>query len=155
MYVDLNDFLPDPCRIVASSEQEIIVTESGHPTDNDLAVFHVCKPTTKQFQVLPNPESKYYTFKAAIVIIGVKPLHYKIFRLSFSPTWFGAEEILYQILGLMLISYMSFDVIYVAWNQVKLFDFLQSSTYIDNGLHHQHLLDKLAQFLSAHGLFSM
>ncbi|KAI3788821.1 hypothetical protein L2E82_01599 [Cichorium intybus] len=89
MYVDLNDFLPDPCRIVASSEQGIIVTESGHPTDNDLAVFHVCKPTTKQFQVLPNPESKYYTFKAAIVIIGVKPLHYKIFRLSFSPTWIG------------------------------------------------------------------
>ncbi|KAI3740114.1 hypothetical protein L2E82_30533 [Cichorium intybus] len=49
----------------------LIVFESGHPTNNDLTAFHVCKPTTNQFQALPDPESNYSTCKAAIVIIGV------------------------------------------------------------------------------------
>ncbi|KAI3780585.1 hypothetical protein L2E82_10569 [Cichorium intybus] len=51
MHVYVNEFLPDPSRIVVCSEQGIIVIQSGHPADTDLPVFHVCKPTTNQLQV--------------------------------------------------------------------------------------------------------
>ncbi|KAI3753342.1 hypothetical protein L2E82_25393 [Cichorium intybus] len=70
--IDIAEFLLDPCRIVATSEHGIIITESAHQKNNDLIVYHVCKPTTRQFQIIPNPKSKYDMFKAAIVIIGAK-----------------------------------------------------------------------------------
>ncbi|KAI3780515.1 hypothetical protein L2E82_10496 [Cichorium intybus] len=75
-------------------EQRLIVFESSHPTNNDLTAFHVCKPTTNQFQALPDPEFDYSTCKAAIVIIGVEPLRYKIFRVSYVSTW---ELVLVQL----------------------------------------------------------
>ncbi|KAI3724139.1 hypothetical protein L2E82_35906 [Cichorium intybus] len=87
MSLELNDILPYPCTIVATSEQGLIVFESSHPTNYELTSFHVCKPTTNQFQALPDPGSDYSTCKAAIVIIGVDPLHYKIFRMSYISTW--------------------------------------------------------------------
>lgn len=66
--------------------------ESSHPTNNDLTAFHVCKPTTNQFQALPDPEFDYSTCKAAIVIIGVEPLRYKIFRVSYVSTWSPEDD---------------------------------------------------------------
>ncbi|KAI3700351.1 hypothetical protein L2E82_44977 [Cichorium intybus] len=70
MSLELNDILPYPCTIVATSEQGLIVFESSHPTNYELTSFHVCKPTTNQFQALPDPGSgsDYSTSKAAIVI---------------------------------------------------------------------------------------
>ncbi|KAI3751813.1 hypothetical protein L2E82_22904 [Cichorium intybus] len=72
MSLELNDILPYPCTIVATSEQGLIVFESSHPTNYELTSFHVCKPTTNQFQALPDPGSDYSTSKASIVIIGLK-----------------------------------------------------------------------------------
>ncbi|GJT80652.1 4-alpha-glucanotransferase DPE2 [Tanacetum coccineum] len=76
-------FLPEDARILATSEQGIIVFESPHPQIYYKVVYHVCKPATRQVWSLPNPKTSYLTTKVAIVILGLQPsLHYKILRLS-------------------------------------------------------------------------
>ena len=77
-------FLPRDARILATSEQGIIVFESPHPQKHSHNLrYHVCKPTTRQVSSLPNPKTNYLTIKVAIVILGSQPsLHYKILRLS-------------------------------------------------------------------------
>ncbi|GJV72542.1 hypothetical protein Tco_1492537 [Tanacetum coccineum] len=76
-------FLPDDARILATSEQGIIVFESPHPQIYYKVVYHVCKPSTKQVWSLPNLKTSYLTTKVAIVILGSQSsLHYKILRLS-------------------------------------------------------------------------
>lgn len=68
-------FIPNNARIVASSEQGIMVLET-------LGLFDVCKPATKQFLALPNAKTMYKTEMVSIIIVGSNPLHYKILRLS-------------------------------------------------------------------------
>ncbi|PWA90319.1 hypothetical protein CTI12_AA101910 [Artemisia annua] len=77
-------FLPRDARILATSEQGIIVFESPRLQNRYLNIrYHVCKLTTRQVSSLPNPKTSYLTSKAAIVILGSQPsLHYKILRLS-------------------------------------------------------------------------
>lgn len=77
-------FLPRDARILATSEQGIIVFESPHPQKPSRNLrYHVCKPATRQVSSLPNPKTSYLTSKVAIVILGSQPsLHYKILRLS-------------------------------------------------------------------------
>ncbi|KAL7596329.1 uncharacterized protein LOC111891610 [Lactuca sativa] len=75
-------FLPPNAKILASSEQGFIVFESPHPRDYKLVSYHVCKPTTKEVLTLPNPKTRYLTKNVAILVVGSKPLHYKIVRLS-------------------------------------------------------------------------
>ncbi|KAI3511541.1 hypothetical protein L1887_18696 [Cichorium endivia] len=72
-------FLPHASKILASSEQGLIVLESRvYP----LVRYHVCKPATKQVLALPNPKTKYMTETVAMVVMSSKPLHYKIIRFS-------------------------------------------------------------------------
>ncbi|KAI3711042.1 hypothetical protein L2E82_40846 [Cichorium intybus] len=75
-------FLPPNARILASSEQGFMVFESPHRRYYKLISYHVCKPATKQVMTLPNPKTKYLTKNVAMVVMGSKPLHYKIIRLS-------------------------------------------------------------------------
>lgn len=75
-------FLPRNSCILATSEQGIIVFEFPDPRKHRNVLYHVCKPTTKQILALPNPKTRYTTEKIAIVVVGSKPLHYKIIRLS-------------------------------------------------------------------------
>ncbi|CAI9270183.1 unnamed protein product [Lactuca saligna] len=75
-------FLPHNAEILASSEQGIIVFEVPHPMVDGLVRYHVCKPTTKQVLALPNPKTKYLTKRVSMVVMGSKPLRYKIIRLS-------------------------------------------------------------------------
>ncbi|KAJ4845304.1 hypothetical protein Tsubulata_037768 [Turnera subulata] len=43
---------------------------------------YVCKPTTKEVVKIPNPKTKFMTYRTAMVVLQRKPLHYKIVRLS-------------------------------------------------------------------------
>ena len=42
----------------------------------------ICKPSTKEWEQIPNPMTCYYNEAMAIMILHTKPLHYKIVRLS-------------------------------------------------------------------------
>nr|KAJ0191092.1 hypothetical protein LSAT_V11C800423330 [Lactuca sativa] len=82
--IDLG-FLPRNARILASSEQGIIVFQSPYTRFSGSISYYVCKPATKQVVPLPNPRTRYTTEKIAIVVVGSNPvLHYKIIRLSSS-----------------------------------------------------------------------
>ncbi|GMQ06004.1 hypothetical protein CsSME_00050769 [Camellia sinensis var. sinensis] len=73
------DFLPHPMKVEASSNQGILCCVY-HDYRNYR--FYVCKPSTRQWQKLPNPKTRYMTVQVAIVVIRSNPLHYKIVRLS-------------------------------------------------------------------------
>ncbi|KAI3801214.1 hypothetical protein L1987_29318 [Smallanthus sonchifolius] len=74
-------FLPYNARILATSEQGIIVFQNRDYADFSFKdLYHVCKPTTKQVLALPNPEGRYTPRKFAIVVMSLKSLHYKIIR---------------------------------------------------------------------------
>nr|GEW53010.1 hypothetical protein [Tanacetum cinerariifolium] len=99
-------FLPEDARILATSEQGIIVFESPHPHIYYNVVYHVCKPATRQVWSLPNPKTSYLTTKVAIVILGSQPsLRYEILRLSqhkkerslFVPVGFKSEYNYYVV----------------------------------------------------------
>ncbi|KAI3772782.1 hypothetical protein L6452_03975 [Arctium lappa] len=78
-------FLPRDARILATSEQGIMVFESPHRKSRRLALYHVCKPATNQVVALPNPKTRYLTEKVAIAVVGSNPFRYKILRLSRRP----------------------------------------------------------------------
>ncbi|GKA32338.1 hypothetical protein Tco_0718705 [Tanacetum coccineum] len=74
-------FLHKDDRILATSEQGIIVFESPHPQNNVL--YHVCEPAIMQVWSFLNLKTSYMKSKVVIVILGSQPsLHYKIRRLS-------------------------------------------------------------------------
>nr|GEZ96835.1 hypothetical protein [Tanacetum cinerariifolium] len=79
--LDLN-FLPYNAKVLACSEQGIVVFNSPNPRFNMKDLYHICKPTTQQVLPLPNPKTKYTTQKVAILVRSMNPLHYKIVRLS-------------------------------------------------------------------------
>ncbi|XP_065879335.1 F-box protein At5g49610-like [Euphorbia lathyris] len=75
------DFLLSPSpsvMIKASSLQGILVCIE----DKMIPRYYVCKPTTKEWERIPNPKTKYFTESIAIKVLKSKPLHYKIVRLS-------------------------------------------------------------------------
>ncbi|CAA7053787.1 unnamed protein product [Microthlaspi erraticum] len=55
---------------------------------NDLPVrgrhpkYMVCKPTTKQYQIIPRPKTRHFTITHGLVVMRTDPLRYKIVRLS-------------------------------------------------------------------------
>lgn len=78
-------FLPTPVKIEASCHQGLLFCVSQNPqSDRNLRVpkYYVCKPSTKQWQIIPNPKTKYSTEKTAIMVTRLQPLHYKIVRFS-------------------------------------------------------------------------
>ncbi|KAJ0581249.1 putative F-box associated interaction domain-containing protein [Helianthus annuus] len=75
-------FLPYNAQILATSEQGIMVFKIQDPMNCRRYSYHVCKPTTKQVLALPRPKGNHTDQKFAIVVMGLKPLHYKIIRFS-------------------------------------------------------------------------
>ncbi|XP_076955399.1 uncharacterized protein LOC143630214 [Bidens hawaiensis] len=75
-------FLQDNARILATSEQGMMVYMTIDPTNNRRYSYYVCKPATKQILALPCPKGNHTVEKVAIVVMGSKPLHYKIIRFS-------------------------------------------------------------------------
>lgn len=75
-------FLSRDSRILAASDQGIMLFETPHPKCHRMVLYHICKPATKQVMGLPNPKTRYLTEKVAIMVMGSNPFHYKILRLS-------------------------------------------------------------------------
>ncbi|XP_076943920.1 F-box protein At5g41720-like [Bidens hawaiensis] len=75
-------FLQEDTRILATSEQGMIVFMKTDPTNNRRYSYYVCKPATKQISALPRPEGNHTVEKVAIVVMSSEPLHYKIIRFS-------------------------------------------------------------------------
>ncbi|KAL2236129.1 UNVERIFIED_CONTAM: F-box protein [Sesamum indicum] len=70
---------PDDMKILASCNHGILcyVRRSGKNYR-----YYVCKPTTQQWQSLPNPKLHYETVSVAVMVLGSDPFRYKIVRLS-------------------------------------------------------------------------
>ncbi|KAJ0682540.1 hypothetical protein HanPI659440_Chr16g0648461 [Helianthus annuus] len=75
-------FLPHNAQVLATSEQGIMVFKIQDPLNFRNYLYHVCKPSTKQVLTLPKPKGNHTDQKFAIVVMGLKPLHYKIIRFS-------------------------------------------------------------------------
>ncbi|KAL0407872.1 UNVERIFIED_CONTAM: F-box protein [Sesamum radiatum] len=69
--------LPDDMKILASCNHGILccVRRSGKNYR-----YYVCKPTTQQWQSLPNPKLRYETVSVAVMVLGSDPFRYKIVR---------------------------------------------------------------------------
>ena len=75
-------FLPHSVQIEASTKQGILCCKSQKPEHYKIHKYHVCKPSTKEWEQIPNPKTRYWTMTMAMMILHTKPLHYKIVRLS-------------------------------------------------------------------------
>ncbi|XP_013633183.1 PREDICTED: uncharacterized protein LOC106338845 [Brassica oleracea var. oleracea] len=49
--------------------------------------YIVCKPTTKQYRIIPNPKSRYFTIAIGLMVIQSNPFRYKIVRVSEPLPW--------------------------------------------------------------------
>ncbi|XAR50124.1 hypothetical protein NMG60_11004365 [Bertholletia excelsa] len=79
VYMNLSlEFLPRPFKIEASSSQGLLCCVTGGRRPR----FGVCKPSTRQWQPIPNPKMRHFTDKVAIIVLRSDPLRYKIVRLS-------------------------------------------------------------------------
>ncbi|KAK4343348.1 hypothetical protein RND71_036442 [Anisodus tanguticus] len=45
-------------------------------------MYYICKPSTQEWKLLPNPNTSYKTVKVALVVLKSNPLRFKIIRLS-------------------------------------------------------------------------
>ncbi|XP_068302498.1 F-box protein At5g49610-like [Pyrus communis] len=80
----LLNFLPVPVKIKAvSSTHGLVFCVSQNPRSSSVAPdYFVCKPTTLQYETLPNPKTRYFNRITAMVVLSSKPLRYKIIRFS-------------------------------------------------------------------------
>ncbi|KAF2305737.1 hypothetical protein GH714_007922 [Hevea brasiliensis] len=44
--------------------------------------YYVCKPSTEEWQIIPNPKTRYFTEGFAMIVLKSNPLHYRIVRFS-------------------------------------------------------------------------
>ncbi|CAN7136478.1 uncharacterized protein LOC103864113 [Brassica rapa] len=49
--------------------------------------YIVCKPTTKQYRIIPNPKTRYFTIAIGLMVIQSNPFRYKIVRVSEPLPW--------------------------------------------------------------------
>ncbi|GKV49710.1 hypothetical protein SLEP1_g56445 [Rubroshorea leprosula] len=73
------DFLPHPVKIEACSKQGIMLCSSQYPHETQ---YYICKPSSKQWQVLPNPNPQCSTERIAMIVLRLNPLRFKIVRFS-------------------------------------------------------------------------
>lgn len=74
-------FWEDGTKIEASSKQGILCVvrwKSGSCSSR----YYICKPSTGQWQPLPNPKLRFWTLKVALVVLHSNPLRFKIVRIS-------------------------------------------------------------------------
>ncbi|VVA10270.1 PREDICTED: F-box [Prunus dulcis] len=73
------DFLPVPVKIEAVSQGLVFCVNQNVSVVRD---YYVCKPTTLQWEKLPNPKTRFLTSMSAMAVLSSKPLRYKIIRFS-------------------------------------------------------------------------
>ncbi|PRQ46926.1 putative F-box domain-containing protein [Rosa chinensis] len=71
------NFLPQPVKIEAA-HQGILVCVS----QKRVPQYYVCKPTTREWEQIHNPKTRYMTVKIALMVLRSSPLRYKIVRFS-------------------------------------------------------------------------
>lgn len=76
-------FLRGPISIEAGTKQGLFLcTKNSQTRRHGIPEFYVCKPTTKEWRQIPNPKTRYFTEKLAMVVLRSKPSSYKIVRFS-------------------------------------------------------------------------
>lgn len=75
-------FLPRHIKIEASTKQGLLLCNDVNPPKSTTPRYIICKPTTQQWQTIPNPKMRYFTRKTAMVVLGSSPLPFKIVRFS-------------------------------------------------------------------------
>ncbi|KAG6735039.1 hypothetical protein I3842_01G300600 [Carya illinoinensis] len=109
-------FLPGPVKIEAAPKQGILLCVNDYRTKRlRIPEYYVCKPSTKEWHQIPNPKTRYFTKKMAMLVLRSKPLRYKIVRFSqpkSSCTWY--KSILYNCYRCEI-----FDSETWAWKRLK------------------------------------
>ncbi|OMO67231.1 hypothetical protein CCACVL1_20698 [Corchorus capsularis] len=72
------DFLPQPVQILATADQGLLFCAT-HGSKNQ---HYICKPSTRQWEIIPNPDSRCFTRKIGLVLLGSNPFRFKIVRVS-------------------------------------------------------------------------
>ncbi|KAK9181284.1 hypothetical protein WN944_024421 [Citrus x changshan-huyou] len=75
-------FLPGFARILACTNQGLLLCLNSRPKCHRIPEYYVCKPTTKEWQQIPNPKTRYFARNVAMMVLRLDPLRYKIIRLS-------------------------------------------------------------------------
>ncbi|KAH9648399.1 F-box associated ubiquitination effector family protein [Citrus sinensis] len=75
-------FLPGCARILACTNQGLLLCLNSRPKCHRIPEYYVCKPTTKEWQQIPNPKTRYFARNVAMMVLRLDPLRYKIIRLS-------------------------------------------------------------------------
>ncbi|KAJ4877229.1 F-box protein-related [Raphanus sativus] len=81
------DFLP-PGRVsikACNASHGVLLCVNDLPVKGRQPEYIVCKPTTKQFRILPKPKTRYFTIALGLMVTGTDPFRYKILRLSQLP----------------------------------------------------------------------
>ncbi|XP_058002343.1 putative F-box protein At5g52610 [Hevea brasiliensis] len=71
------DFLRVPVKIEASTSQGILLCRCNRGT---IPRYYVCKPSTKEWQIIPNPKTRYFNELFAMIVLKSNPLHYRILQ---------------------------------------------------------------------------
>ena len=86
------DFLPGPVQMEASTKQGILLcVKSSETRILGVPEYFVYKPSTKQWQQIPNPKTRYETKRCAMVVLRSNPLRYKIVWFS-EPKFSGIRD---------------------------------------------------------------
>ncbi|KAJ0265679.1 hypothetical protein HA466_0019240 [Hirschfeldia incana] len=81
------DFLP-PGRVsikACDASHGVLLCVNDRPVKGRQPEYIVCKPTTKQYTILPKPKTRYFEIALGLMVIGSDPFRYKILRLSQLP----------------------------------------------------------------------
>ncbi|CAH8382568.1 unnamed protein product [Eruca vesicaria subsp. sativa] len=82
------DFLP-PGRVsikACDASHGVLLCVNDLPVKGRQPEYIICKPTTKQYMVLPKPKTRYFTIALGLMVVtGSDPFRYKIIRLSQLP----------------------------------------------------------------------
>ncbi|XP_050236165.1 F-box protein At5g49610-like [Mercurialis annua] len=73
------DFLSKSVQIVCSTTQGFLLCVDQNCRGPR---YYICKPTTKEWKVLPNPKTRYFTERIGMMVLNSHPLRYKIVRFS-------------------------------------------------------------------------
>lgn len=80
-------FLRHLVKIETSTKQGILCCTSQESEHRYISKYYVCKPSTKEWEWIPNPKTRYFTEAIAMMILRTNPLYYKIVRLSQHKDW--------------------------------------------------------------------
>ncbi|CAL9237461.1 unnamed protein product [Arabidopsis halleri] len=116
------DFLP-PGKVkieACDSSHGILLCVNDRPVRGRQPEYVICKPTTKQYLILPKPKTRYFTVALGLMVIGSNPFRYKIIRLSDLPYM---ENRRYNINTTFVCDV--FDSVSFAWKRLKNFELLE------------------------------